>query len=103
MIDTPTSPVVEDARALYLAFGGRQHRRIEEAMRPKGYPHFRRRFFYDRFDRGPLRLGGVRRYQWHVVDRSQPPALAGGMTRVRNPQIKRTADSRRTAETIVRT
>ena len=77
---TQSSPIVADAYALFLAFGGRRHRHIEMAMRAKGYERFNRRVLYDRFERGRLRLGWIRRFKWNVIG-SEPPALAGGMTR----------------------
>ena len=82
----PLPPIVADAHALYLAFGGRQHRRIEEAMRAKGYTKFSRRVFYDRYERGHLTLGWMRRYGWNVVG-SNPPALVCGMTRPNFPPV----------------
>jgi Uncharacterized protein conserved in bacteria len=49
-------------------------------MRAKGYERFSRRVFHDRFERGKLHLGWIRKFQWNVYG-SEPPALAGGMTR----------------------
>ena len=86
----PTNPAVADAHALYLAFGGRQHRQIEAAMRAKGYTTFTRRVFYDRLERGKLRLGWIRRYKWNVHG-TEPPAIACGMTRRRNPDTPKHA------------
>src|SRR5947209_4260916 len=84
-----TDPIVADAHALFLAFGGCQHRKIEAAMRAKGYEHFSRRVFHDRLDRGKLRLGWIRKFNWHIRG-SEPPALVGGMTRGRLAVSKNT-------------
>ena len=84
-----TDPIVADAHALFLAFGGRQHRKIEAAMRAKGYTRFSRRVFHDRFERGKLHLGWIRRFQWNIHG-SEPPALAGGMTRGPRTRIEYT-------------
>jgi predicted phage terminase large subunit-like protein len=84
-----TDPIVADAYALFLAFGGCQHRKIEAAMRAKGYEHFSRRVFHDRLDRGKLRLGWIRKFNWHIRG-SEPPALVGGMTRGRLAVSKNT-------------
>jgi hypothetical protein len=84
-----TDPIVADAHALFLAFGGSQHRQIEAAMRAKGYEKFSRRVFHDRFQRGKLSFGWIRKFQWNVYG-SEPPALAGGMTRGPRSRIEYT-------------
>ena len=61
---TADSPVVADAHALYLAFGGCQHRKIEAAMHAKGYEKFSRRVFHDRRDGEKVTIGWIRRFGW---------------------------------------
>jgi predicted phage terminase large subunit-like protein len=84
---TKDSPIVADAYALFLAFGGRRHRTIEAAMRAKGYEKFNRRVFYDRLQRGRVSNGWIKRFGWKKVG-SGPFALAGDPTRLRDAIVE---------------
>ena len=63
---TKDSPIVTDARALYMAFEGRQHRLIEAAMRARGWKRFSRRVLYGRTERGKTRPGWVQKFGWMI-------------------------------------
>src|SRR6476469_9091725 len=95
---------------LFIKYRGRSHRRIEADMRALGFRSFTRRVLYDRRQNGQLQLGWIRRFNFIVKLQerqaarllsmpvpefltaetprrrevwSEPPALAGGLTRHR--------------------
>ena len=77
----PQNAAVAEAFKLWSAFGGRQHRRIEQIMREKGYASFSRRVFHGRSERGRVTPGWIKRYNWEERSRRGQRAAAPPHTR----------------------
>lgn len=76
--------MIDDARRLYLKYGGSQIRRIEEEMQELGWP-FRRHMLYARRTPGGVVAGWAERFGWRAMldggDQAASPTRGGGRNR----------------------
>ncbi|MEO7673321.1 MAG: phage terminase large subunit [Pyrinomonadaceae bacterium] len=62
-----TPEMIEDCKRLFLKFKGRSRRKIEAAMKLKGWTEFRSRWLYPNNRNGQKRNGWIEDHGWHGI------------------------------------